>query len=198
MRPSARLSLLCAALAFAPLASPRHAAAQTAVPAVAGDYESVTGSATVAAIDPATRTVTLRDADGASVAVTAGDEVRNFDQIKVGDTVNATYAQSVHYKLYPAGSKLPNMVAASAAGAAKPGAKPGAAAGSETEVTFSILSVDTAANTLDVIPQGGGRVHTLHVQDPARQALLKTVQPGQFLTVTYTQAFALTVQPAKM
>ena len=46
-------------------------------------------TATVKAIDPAARTVTLEAADGNTRTVTCGKAVVNFDQIKVGDQVNA-------------------------------------------------------------------------------------------------------------
>ena len=46
-------------------------------------------TATVKAIDPAARTVTLETADGGSRTVTCGKAVINFDQIKVGDLVKA-------------------------------------------------------------------------------------------------------------
>ena len=43
--------------------------------------------ATITAIDPATRMVTLQTPAGATLSIHAGDEVRNFDQLKVGDRV---------------------------------------------------------------------------------------------------------------
>ncbi len=196
---TARLYLMIAAGALiAPIAAITPAAAQvTEVPPVAGDYETISGSATVTAIDPATRMVTLKLADGTSVAVKAGDEVKNFAQIKVGDTVTATYAQSVRFELRKPGSKMPSFMAADAAGAAKPGAKPAGGVMRATALTATIVSVDTAANTVDVVPQGGGAIHTFHVREPSRQAMLKDVKPGQLLTMIYTEAFALSVQPSK-
>ena len=46
-----------------------------------------TASATVKAIDPATRTLTLATEGGEDVSIQCGKNVVNFDQIKVGDTV---------------------------------------------------------------------------------------------------------------
>jgi Cu/Ag efflux protein CusF len=49
----------------------------------------VSAAATVKAIDPATRIVTLTSSDGEDVQVKCGKQVRNFDQLKVGDQVRA-------------------------------------------------------------------------------------------------------------
>jgi Cu/Ag efflux protein CusF len=49
----------------------------------------MSATATVKAIDPATRTVTLTNTDGEDVDVKCGKQVRNFDQLKVGDKIRA-------------------------------------------------------------------------------------------------------------
>ena len=56
-------------------------------------------SATVVGIDKATRTVTLKGPNGDVVDIVASDEVKNFDQIKVGDSVVARYAQALTLEL---------------------------------------------------------------------------------------------------
>src|SRR5689334_14147220 len=53
--------------------------------AVAGGV--VTRSATITKIDSATRDITLKRPDGTEVTIRAGDEVKNFDKLKVGDIV---------------------------------------------------------------------------------------------------------------
>ena len=45
-------------------------------------------TATITAIDKATRDVTLKGPQGNDVTVTASPEVKNFDQLKVGDQVD--------------------------------------------------------------------------------------------------------------
>ena len=56
-------------------------------------------SAQVVAIDKATRTVTLKGPQGNVVDVVAGDEVKNFAQIKVGDFVVVRYAEALTLEL---------------------------------------------------------------------------------------------------
>jgi len=55
-------------------------------PGKAAAVATVEVTATVVAIDKATRTVTLKGPQR-TVDVVAGDEVKNFDQIKVGDQI---------------------------------------------------------------------------------------------------------------
>src|SRR5262245_43503467 len=69
--------------------------------------ESISLSATVEKIDKPHRMVTLKGPDGKTVVVTAGDEVRNFDQIKVGDHVNVTYSESVAVAVGKPGEAMP-------------------------------------------------------------------------------------------
>src|SRR5271169_6791245 len=48
-------------------------------------------TAAVVAVDRAKRTVSLKSPDGHVSAIDVGDEVKNFDQIKVGDIVRVNY-----------------------------------------------------------------------------------------------------------
>ena len=48
-----------------------------------------TETAVVEAIDAPTRTVTLKKPDGTVVVITAGPDIRRFEEIKVGDKINA-------------------------------------------------------------------------------------------------------------
>jgi len=73
-------------------AQPGFVQAQTAVEKNAttpgfSAAESSTSTATVSAIDHANRTGMLRLPDGTTVTFRAGPDVRNFDELKVGDQV---------------------------------------------------------------------------------------------------------------
>ena len=57
--------------------------------------DEVTVQATVVSVDKETRELTLERADGSYLTVVAGDEVRNFEQIVVGNTVTASYVVSL-------------------------------------------------------------------------------------------------------
>jgi hypothetical protein len=66
--------------------------------------QTVTVSATVEAVEPATRTITLKLLQGNYVDVVAPDSETRFSEIKVGDQITATY-QNVVLRLKKPGEK---------------------------------------------------------------------------------------------
>jgi hypothetical protein len=76
-------------------AAPRGSSSVSMVPGEAGGVieETITASALVTAVDAANRRVTLRSSDGTEASFTAPPEVRNLDQVRVGDKVKATIKQ---------------------------------------------------------------------------------------------------------
>ena len=90
MHNAMKTGLIALSLFAMPALAQQHPAASGIAVSVGGKVavaHEVTASAIVTAIDKASRTVTLRKADGQSFTVVADDEVRNFDQIRVGDEV---------------------------------------------------------------------------------------------------------------
>src|SRR6185436_8093430 len=61
--------------------------------------EMKTETATVEAIEVSTRTLTLKKADGTFVQTVAAPDIKRFDEVKVGDTVNARYYENVVIRL---------------------------------------------------------------------------------------------------
>jgi len=148
---------------------------------------SIVARATVTAVDPATRAVTLKTEGGESLDVVAGSDVKNCDQIKVGDVVRATYTESLAFKVVPKGE--------TAGGATEttqrvPG---GAAAAQQVTTSFKVASVDPETNILWVtLPNGNTK--KIQVQDPEAQKRLKTLSPGNVVSVTYTKSIALQLE----
>src|SRR5262245_53897002 len=64
-------------------------------PAPISREEKLDLTASVEAIDRDTRMVSLRGKEGRKVTVFAGPDVRNFDQIKVGDEVMVTFYAAI-------------------------------------------------------------------------------------------------------
>jgi Cu/Ag efflux protein CusF len=76
------------AYAYVPVCHAADAAQEQQEPSRTATF-GMSATATVKAIDQATRTVTLTNSDGEDVEVKCGKQVRNFDQLKVGDKVHA-------------------------------------------------------------------------------------------------------------
>src|ERR1700754_1425890 len=85
----------------APLASaqPQTSVDVSKSPGKANVAATATVTATVQAIDPATRIVTLKDKNGKLIEVEVGEEARTFDQLKVGDIVTTENWQALRLVL---------------------------------------------------------------------------------------------------
>lgn len=161
-------------------------------PGKAAAVRAVKLTAQVVAIDKASRTVTLKGPKGNVVDVVAGDEVKNFDQIKVGDFVVVEFVQSLSLELQKAKSGAGGISTQSAAVTAKPGERPAAAAGRQVTAIAKVTAVDKKAKTITLKGPRGNSV-TLDVQNPDQ---FKVVKVGDEVLVNYTEAVAISVEPA--
>lgn len=149
-------------------------------------------TATIDKIDPDTRTVTLERHDGTMVDLELGPEVRNFDQLRVGDIVTMTYKEALTLSLKKGGSGETSMQETPSMERAASGAKPGGMVGREVKVTANVVAVDRKTKTVTLQgPEGGTR--DLKVKDPKE---LANVQVGDQVEAVYTEAFAVSVKPA--
>ena len=149
-------------------------------------------TATVTAIDLPARQVTLRGPDGNLFTVEAGEEVRNLPQVEVGDRVVVSYYEAIAAEMAQPGQEA----SASAAAARAPaGAKPGAGVAQEVTATVEIVALDLPNHTVSFTgPQG--LAQTITVQDPEMRDFIRTLKVGDEVAVTYTEALAISVEPA--
>jgi hypothetical protein len=68
--------------------------------------DTTTTNATVVALDPAHRIITLKFPDGRLTPYRAGPEVSNFDALKPGDEVQTTVSDQMAISMAPAGAPL--------------------------------------------------------------------------------------------
>ena len=153
---------------------------------------AVSISARVESIDPATRQLTLKGPKGKLQTVTAGPDVRNFEQIKVGDMVVARYVESLTLTLKKDGKELVSRVESSDAARAQTGDKPAGIVGRQVEVTANVVAVDAKTQTLTL--KGPKQTVQLKVPDPKQ---FKMVKVGDQIQGTYTEAVALSIETAK-
>lgn len=176
----------CAALAC------HSAAAQPAPVAVEKKH---TVSATVSSIDPAKRLVELSKGDERTT-IQVAPEVRNFDQIKVGDEVVATYYSGLAAEFKQKGESKTVGIIDSTTGTARlpEGGQPGAAVANKVTTTVVIESVDKKTHTVSFVgPAGMSR--TVDVVDPKAQQFVSTLKHGDEVQLTYVEALAVTVEP---
>ena len=105
--------------------------------------EAVSATAKVESVDAATRTLTLKFPDGKTRVYKVDQAVKNFDQIKAGDEVKATYAESVAIYVRKA-SDQPSAGVVQTVQVAPKGAKPGIIMTDTSEVVAKVESIDYA------------------------------------------------------
>jgi hypothetical protein len=188
----ALLTALSAATALAQKPEAKGGAVVTSEPGRASVVRTAELSAQVVGLDKATRTVTLKGPKGNVVDIVAGDEVRNFDQIKLGDFVVARYTESLTLELRKTKVKAGDVTVREEVARAKPGERPAGAGVREVTAIADVIGVDPKKSTI-TLKGPRGNVVTLNVQNPDQ---FKVVKKGDQVEVTYTEALAVSVEPA--
>lgn len=155
------------------------------------EQNTLTVSATVVSIDHAKRTAVLQGPDGDRFTVKVDPSVPGLEKVKAGDTVAATYYESVVYQVRRAGQAAPGVNVAAAGDTTAPGQLPAAAAGRAITITSTIVGIDEKKGTVTLQPPDGGEPLVVKVQYPDR---LRAVQKGDLVEVTYTEAIAIGVE----
>ena len=161
-------------------------------PAVTSNF--VKTQATVKAIDPATRSVTLEGPKG-PVTVQVGPEVKNFSNLKVGDLVNVSYYESVAAQIVKGSQKVRDPAASTFAYGSPQGMKPSGGAGASLTASVKIEAIDLGTNTVAFKGQDG-QTHIIEAKSPNMRKFIRTLKPGDNVDVTYTQSVAVSVIPA--
>jgi len=189
------LALIATALAATALAQQPGAtggAALVSEPGKAAIVRAAEISAQVVGLDKATRTLTLKGPKGNVLDIVAGAEVKNFDQIKLGDFVVARFAQALTLELRKTRTAAGEPIVREEAAKAKPGERPAVVGGRQVTVLADVIAVDQKNSTITLKGPKGNEV-TLNVQNPEQ---FKVVKQGDQVEATYTEALALSVEAA--
>jgi Cu/Ag efflux protein CusF len=192
MYPSNIKQVIAAALlattASATLAQTATVAAASA-PGQAAVLASERVSATVDAIDQTTRKVTLREADGTLLTFTAGPDVRNLAQVKVGDVVTLSHTIALALELKKTTGGIRERVESEGGMRTAAGQMPGAVMAREIRVVADVTKIDTKNKTVTL--RGPKRSMKLRVDDPKQLAGIKL---GDQVEATFIDAVAVTVE----
>jgi Cu/Ag efflux protein CusF len=184
-------TIAAAALAASPVLAQTGAAVVGKAPGKVAMAQTVKATATITAIDAATRAVTLKGPKGNEIVVTAGPEVKNFAQMKVGDQVTVEYVESLALELKKGGGAPVAATAKEGAAAAKPGERPGVVGGRQLTIVADVIDLDAATQVVTL--KGPQRTVELKVRDPEQ---FKLIKKGDQVQATYTEAMAIAVTPA--
>ena len=146
-------------------------------------------TATVTAIDPDTRKVTLVTPGGKKTVFKAGPEVVNFPQIHVGDQVKVTLTEEL--VVFMATDAPPQEQGAAGVVALAPvGAKPGALVADTVQVKAKVTEIDLKKHKAKLqFPDGS--THTVAVR---KDVDLAKRQVGEEVVIRATGALAITVE----
>jgi Cu/Ag efflux protein CusF len=147
-------------------------------------------SATIEAIDKSARAITLKGPKGNLATVYADESMKRFDELKVGDTVNATYYESIAVHVRKPGEPAPKP--ADLAVTRNP-SMPGATAASQETATVVVQSVDRANRSVTVKRADGGII-SMRVENPK---YLDMAKPGDTVDIFFTRALLVSVEPGK-
>ena len=191
-----RVALAAAAFVLFPLAvsaqQPPVAEAMTAVaPGKFAGLIEARVTLLVDSIDKASRSVVLKNARGEHLKVIAGDDIKNFDQIKVGDHVITTYTQELMMTLKKGGGALRERIDSSQQGSAAAGQKPAAYEAKEVAFVADVQQVDRKKQTVTL--RGAKKTLTLKIKDPEQ---LKLISKGDQVEGVFAEAIAIAVVPA--
>jgi len=152
--------------------------------------ETYKTSATVTAIDAATRKVKLTMANGEHTTVKCGPQVVNFSQIEINDRVNVTVTEEL--AVFLGTGTPPSAVGATGVALAPIGAKPGGMVADTVQITAKITAIDVKHRKVTLsLPDG-----TSETVKAGKQVDLSRVKVGDSVTVQHTESLAITVEKA--
>ena len=162
-------------------------------PESASVEERIEATATVEKLDLLTRQVVLKTEDGRMLTIVAGPEVRNLDQIDIGDTVKAVYVWGVAARMATPGQAAAGTEVATGVLRAAEGEKPGAMIGEAVRTVVTIVSFDAKSN-LVTFSAPDGLVRSIVVETPQMQEFARGLKPGDEVELTFTETFAIGIE----
>ena len=172
---------------------PQAVIAVETAPGVLKVAEGVQFQGKFKSVDPKTRQVVIVGPNGNEFKTVLGDEVKNFNQIKVGDIVTLTHVEILVADIKkPSKVEIRERIETEKAARAKLGDKPAAAIERQVTVVADVTAVDDKKGTITL--RGATRTLDLKVKDPK---VLKGVKVGTQVEATVTEIIAIEVTAPK-
>lgn len=145
--------------------------------------------AKVVDIDYASRKVTLMGPDGDQFTTKVGPDAVNFDQVQKGDILDVTLTEELVVFLGEDGAP-PAEGSAGAVALNPKGAKPGGVIAATTQISASVLEIDTLNNTV-TLKFSDGSTKILPVRNDID---LSQHKPGETVIFNVTEMIAISVK----
>lgn len=151
--------------------------------------QTTTVNATVTGVDTTKRKVTLVTKDGKKFNVKAGPEVVNFDQIRVGDQLKATFTEEVVIRMAKPGEKIDDEIFGSI-DTAPAGSKPSLKMSDTVQYSATITKIDTKRRKVTLSFDDGSKK-----KFPVRDDLdLSQRKVGEKVVFRSTEVYAISLK----
>src|SRR5262249_3737652 len=175
-RATTLLAGLGLALAFTLPSSAQERSLPTQTTTISGTIETINGS---------TRAMNIRQDDGNLVAVTAPLSVTRFNELRVGDHVNATYNNNVSVRLKPPGEPAVDTASSALVRASEMGGTKAI----ERRMTANVVDVATNTSSITFAVPNGWK-YSRRVVDPS---ILNQVKVGDRVDITWNTDLSIDV-----
>lgn len=153
--------------------------------------EMRTETGIIEAIEASTRTLTLKKPDGTFVTTVAGPDIKRFEELKLGDTVNVRYYENVVIRVKRSGEA--DVVSSAKGTTGSEQVLPGGTRAKQVTITATITAIDPAAPSITFTGPHGWK-YSSKVQDT--EALAK-VKVGDKVDIVWTEATLVSVERGK-
>jgi len=152
--------------------------------------QKTTVTATVEAVEASTRSLTLKGPKGNYTTIIVPKTVTRFEEIKVGDTLKATYYDNVVLRLRGPNEPPSPADKSSEAVTKSGGALPGATAATQRTIVATIDAIDPSIPSIS-FKGPNNWAYTSRVQDKNQ---LSKVKVGDKVDITWTEALMISFE----
>jgi hypothetical protein len=153
-----------------------------------------TVQATVKAVYPDKRSLTIVGANGQPQTVFVGPDIK-LSKLHAGDKINVSYYQGLAAQIARGGETVTDPAVSDFTYKSANGL-PGGGAGDSATVSVKVLGVDPGTNTV-AFQTADGSQHVVAAKSPNMQSFVRTLKPGETVDLTYTESLAVDVTPAR-
>ena len=150
-----------------------------------------TETGTIEEIDAPNRAITVKKPDGTFVTTVAGADIKRFEELKKGDTVNVRYYENVIVRVKAPGE--PEVVSSAKGTTGAEQVLPGGTRAKQVTVTATITAIDPTTPSITFTGPHGW-TYSSKVQDT--EALAK-VKVGDKVDIVWTEATLVSVERSK-
>ena len=143
---------------------------------------------TIETIDQGKRAMNIKTPDGMFVAVSVPESVQRFNELKVGDKINATYNNNVMVRLKPPGEAAVDMANTSSTMGKE--AQPGGTAAMLRTMTATVSEIDKGASSMTFVGPNSWK-YSRRIVDPM---VFDQVKVGDKVDITWSTDVTFAVE----